>query len=182
MTKLEPKKYGALADVSDNDLDFYREAIRIGMPKTKAVDFLHVAPETWAQARKELCDSKGYDWHNITLGEIELLLDTKKLTQREQNILKILAIEKSSVSAEGQLALLARIRKAADDPKYWGAAKHLLELQGYTVKQDIHIQGETNNNITITWTDEVKQAALKIWEESGAGTPELEAETIEEEQ
>lgn len=179
------KPSGSLAKLEDHQIRMYEEAIRAGMPRTTAVKFLGVVPETWSEARRQLCQDLGYDWESISLDDIETILNTnKKLKPREKNILKILAIEKGPADAEGELNLLLRLRKAAEDPKLYPAAIALLKMtRGYTDKQIIEHTGETTNTIQIVWGEKEKQLMTKHLSDAGAKLPpELEATLVEDEE
>lgn len=62
---------------------------------------------------------------------------------------------------------------SASEVKLW------MELLGeYT--PNLNITGQLDNTIVIQWAPEIKQEALDIWETTGAGTPVLEGEVIED--
>lgn len=171
-----PKQYGSIATITEEQLKLYEKALEHGMPKTKATNLLGITPTAWGMARKEYCDQHGYDWEQITPHELQQLQNQPKLTPREQNILKILQIEKSGVEEKGELYLLNEIRKA--EP--WQSKAWLLErTRGYTVKTEIQHTGEISQPLQVTVTQQEINSVLNKYEEMGI-TPELEGEIVED--
>lgn len=186
MTSVEPRKpYGYIANITDEKLDLYEKALKLGMQKGSAVRLLDITDGAWRMARIDIGERLGFEHDEISLeeidGHIKTLTKEPKKNKRDINILRVLRLEKGPAYATGELQMLQRLEQASLDPKNYPAAIAMLKMAyGYSDKQELKVSGQINNSITLVSQQE-KQDVAHILLDAGAHiTPELEGELIED--
>jgi hypothetical protein len=180
------KPYGSLTRLSDKRINNFGAALQNGIPMYEAIGLLGIRRESYHEAKKDFYKrhpelSEDAD-HEAIIEYADEYSKTEKPKPRDINILKLLAVEHGPARLEGELIHLQRINKAGADGD-WRADSWWLERvvkQRYSPSQQMELSGAVANNVQITWGEDVLQQAMKQWQISGAGTPVLEGEVVED--